>query len=243
MFVGKISLQLSQRNMGLLDWFRKKKSSTEDELFGDLSGCPYVSKSLHNPLSSNIHGLTAMCDLNTVFVCGGYAAFLAGFTSSFGDMDLFCTSAQTFNKICNRLGAPNKVAPNIMEGLYLTQKVNVIYNPDAISMEDFLDGFDFNWCQVGIDLFENTVVHHPLANERNPIFNLKCLAEPIDYAKNDLRAQTKRVFNRYLKYKGRRIIACTHDDDAVEAQIKAKIKTLAPIIAATDSSKIVRTRY
>ncbi len=142
-------------------------------------------------------------DESTVFICGGYASYIAGLTNTYTDVDYFCTSRSTFNDICNELSRVERITDDIIKGEFENLVVNVIYNARAVNVEDFLDGFDISWSRVGIDFVEKCLVVHPFAPDENPVVDTNCIFHDLETIScQDL---IKRVTDRFVKYRDRRV--------------------------------------
>lgn len=183
-------------------------------------------------------------DCHTVFICGGFASYIAGLTVGYGDIDYFCTSRSAFCDIVNLLDRKEKITNDIIKGEYKNILVNVIYNSNAIMVEDFLDGFDITWSRVAIDFSDRTIVIHPLATDKRPVFDSNCF-DPKNRA-GDSRGLVDRTYQRYTKYNDRRIIKCDLEDCEVAQEIAMNIAQIrqTPIVMAQQSSKtIAHTHY
>lgn len=183
--------------------------------------------------------LTEELDYDTVFICGGYAAFVAGFTVEYGDIDFFCTSKQTFDILSGRLNNKKDKSPTVVAGDYEGYAINVVYCPDATSVEDILDSFDMTWCRIGIELQNPSLVIHPQADSESPIFDPDRL-----FAKNISRNNmVDRVFERYCKYKERRIKKCSLPDGVVHGTLFQHIKNTEPPQPSQIPQKVVDNSY
>jgi len=166
-------------------------------------------------LRDDVSEFTEGTELDTVFICGGYAAYMAGYTHKYGDIDFFCTSGFTFNELANKLEDREEKSPTVVIGTYKGTTFNVIHCPDATSIESILDSFDMTWCRVGIDLHEQCIVAHPDADSSYPIFDANGL-----FAKNTSRNNMiERVFERFRKYRERRLKPCLHSDVEVHNEL------------------------
>lgn len=166
-------------------------------------------------LRDDVSEFTEGVELDTVFICGGFAAYMACYTTAYGDVDFFCTSKFTFNELASRLKAREDKSDTVVVGTYKGTTFNVIHCPDATSVESILDTFDMTWCRVAIDLQERCIVAHPDADSAYPIFDANRL-----FAKNISRNNMiDRVFERYCKYRERRAKPCIHRDVDVHNEL------------------------
>lgn len=236
--------------MGLISTFKNafKKSKendsvssfvpSPDQLIRQLGRPDYITEDFEiERLPDEVLNLTEGLDYETVFICGGYAAFVAGFTKEYGDIDFFCTSKMTFDTIANRLNAREDKSPTVVAGNYEGYAINVVHCADAVSVEDILDSFDMTWCRVGIELQNPSLVIHPQADSESPIFDPDRL-----FAKNISRNNmVDRVFERYCKYKERRIKKCPLLDGVVHGTLFQHIKNAEPQQASTITQKTFDT--
>ncbi len=168
--------------------------------------------------------LTQGIDLETVFVCGGYAVFLAGLTTAYGDIDFFCTSKFTFDELIKRLHTKTDKSPTVVAGSCQGYSVNIVHCVDATSAEDILDSFDMTWCRAAIDLEERSIILHPRVDSEFPIFDAERLYNP--HITRD--ALTERIFERYCKYKTRRTKLCNVSDNVVYDALLGHIQIVDP---------------
>lgn len=120
---------------------------------------------------------------NKVFLAGGFAACFAGITAEFGDIDIFCDSKHTFDKLLALLKSDpeNEQVADLIDrpeygrlwkfkrGMQRFDLVEVTpMAGEGLSLPAILASFDISWCMVGVVLGDEWQVWaHPCAFDRD----------------------------------------------------------------------------
>jgi len=151
-------------------------------------------------------------DIQDVFVCGGFAAYVLDVTDSYGDIDLYCVNPSSFDKIQNLVRKTVSLEEVSRSGNYrIVFKLKSGIQIDFINaskewtqqgtrsdyIKSILSTFDISWCMVGLDLIENQIVYHCSALADYPLINQSYERRPAGY-------QPKvTLHDRLVKYVGR----------------------------------------
>jgi len=231
--------------MGLFGLFSKKKATipTKQE---------YVARLIDDSPSRDIRDyplytiITRCKDLSKMLVAGGFPAYLAGFTREYGDVDIFFTNIDVRFDIIESI--PFVDGHFVDCGEYSTKDIfkgeldgttfQLIMLPkDYTTLESLLDDFDFNWCQVGLDLVENMLVYHPEANAKHFVINERRYighSRPLQdaYCKKNESAQElysalAMLTPRIIKYAKRKTPLLGHSElKTIEEEIEYELKNI-----------------
>jgi len=106
-----------------------------------------------------------------LFIAGGFAAHVAGITTSHGDVDIFCTQDNVFARAKTYLLKHGCVVIEEVDtgyskavkldlngiGYHLVDATNVSASHD---ITELLTRFDLNWCMAGINLYHDSIYVH-----------------------------------------------------------------------------------
>ena len=163
-----------------------------------------------------------------IYVAGGFATYLAGVNSQYGDIDIFCFGEDVRVEVAKHLGPHYQTKKTGVVDSY--NLFNNTYRPccDLISIlpndkeyqgnevgniEEHICTFDMNWCMFGIDFHKREYFYHPLALNTNVFINENAGAPSYSH-----------YSNRVSKYAMRRTIMIN------EANVKQATKDLKFII-------------
>ncbi len=183
----KVKDEVPTKRKANLEWYPKREAFLSD----DLEGYP------------DPHTWTILMDIKKlvpsmyhshIYVAGGFAAFVAGITKEYRDIDLFCDSPEIFD-ILYRIYFDD---PTIEQVAGLVDRENygrlwkfqkdgqgfdlvdihpmVDLGPDQMTLRvtDVLSSFDINWAMAAITLVDNPKIYiHPEALSGDVRVNLK----------------------------------------------------------------------
>ncbi len=165
------------------DWTWKAQATEflADELEGYLN--PHTGTSL-----MDIEDLIPSRYHKHIFLAGGFAACVAGITKEYRDVDIFCDSVSTFDKLLDVLQSNPRVITvvdvvthdgygRLFKFKVDEQKFDLIdVTPETGDESDVIDilmSFDVNWCMAAIALDKiRKIWVHPEAFSETPRVNL-----------------------------------------------------------------------
>jgi hypothetical protein len=139
------------------------------------------------------------------FIAGGFAAYIAGLSNTYGDIDVFCMTREAYTELLGRVDkrVVTKLANMVVKCLHRNLDIDIICafedNQNA-DPEDLFPMFDLNWCMCAIDIGTMQVVHHPDAELVIPRGNQPVIRDSV---------YIEKIEERLAKYYSRRYNPCT----------------------------------
>lgn len=152
------------------------KVDAEDFFFDDLHHYmdPYFAEVL-----DEVDALVPVSHRGNAFVCGGFAAHMAGITTESGDVDIFVVQQETFDylaarikdnrDVTDRCGGRDKLdlvtSPygKVLKFRYGDFRFDLVNYTDRIKTPTLLGTlmeFDINWAMAGIDIKDQKIIIH-----------------------------------------------------------------------------------
>ncbi len=180
----RTTLSLSTRFTQLMDnWMIHDWVLLSDPLGDAYTEDPHMASVL-----TDIYELISPRMRSGVYIAGGFVSHLAGITKEHGDVDIFCTHYETFERVLTsiktNLSADScRKMTRVKTNNGYGQVVKFSYNGvkyDIIDAGVALDGvdkpclfgiFDIAWSMTMIDLADQTIICHPAAFLPEPKIN------------------------------------------------------------------------